>query len=88
MVISMEIAMSSTAARKSADRETRGYIMLRGATVMTSFRETLFDAANRAGMTPNEFVLQATAEKLKASGRAFSGVFHPGDIASDQGASR
>ncbi|MBX4898599.1 hypothetical protein [Rhizobium bangladeshense] len=35
---------------------------------------------NRAGMTPNEFVLQAAAEKLAASGRHFSGLFNPGDV--------
>jgi hypothetical protein len=31
-------------------------------------------------MTPNEFVLQAAAEKLKATGRNFSGLFAPGDL--------
>jgi len=72
--------MSSTPSRNSAVRETKGFIMLRGAMVMTSFRESLFDAANRAGITPNEFCLQAAAEKLKASGRQFSGVFNSGDL--------
>lgn len=71
--------MSSNASLNSASRETKGFIMLRGAMVMTSFRESLFDAANRAGMTPNEFCLQAAAEKLRASGRQFAGVFAPGD---------
>lgn len=70
--------MSEPAKRPA--REPKGYVMLRGATVMESFRENLFDAANRAGVTPNEFVLQATAEKLKRSGRDFSGVFHRGDL--------
>lgn len=60
--------------------EGRSPVMLRGANVMTSYRDALFDAANRAGMTPNEFVLQAAAEKLKATGRTFSGVFSPGDL--------
>ncbi|MGO6898750.1 hypothetical protein ACCT15_35620 [Rhizobium ruizarguesonis] len=64
----------------SSNGETKGFIMLRGAMVMISFRESLFDAANRAGMTPNEFCLQAAAEKLAASGRQFSGVFNPGDL--------
>ncbi|TBH34700.1 hypothetical protein ELG66_01580 [Rhizobium leguminosarum] len=71
--------MSSNASRNSASRDTKGFIMLRGAMVMISFRECLFDAANRAGMTPNEFCLQAAAEKLRASGRKFPGVFAPGD---------
>lgn len=62
-------------------REPRVPVMLRGANVMESFRESLFDAANRAGMTPNEFVIEAAAEKLMRSGRRFSGVFRKGDIA-------
>lgn len=71
--------MSTIEARKNS-RERRVHVMLRGATVLEGFRENLFDAANRAGMTPNEFVLQAAAEKLKSTGRNFSGVFHPGDL--------
>ncbi len=66
-------------ARKAASRERRSPVMLRGATVMESFREDLFDASNRAGMSVNEFVLMAAAEKLKRSGRQFSGVFKRGD---------
>ncbi|MDC9808414.1 hypothetical protein [Rhizobium binxianense] len=77
--------MSSNASRNSASRETKGFIMLRGAMVMTDFRESLFDAANRAGMTPNEFCLQAAAEKLRASGRQFAGVFAPGDTEMHRG---
>ncbi|OQP87575.1 hypothetical protein BTR14_03120 [Rhizobium rhizosphaerae] len=61
-------------------REPRVPVMLRGANVMASFRENLFDACNRAGITPNEFALQATAEKLKAQGRQFSGIFRKGDL--------
>lgn len=72
--------MSDDTARKAAKRERRAPVMLRGATVMESFRDHLFDASNRAGMTANEFVLQAAAEKLKRNGRQFSGVFHPGDV--------
>ncbi|MBB4255444.1 hypothetical protein [Rhizobium sp. BK008] len=78
--------MISDASRNSASRETKGFIMLRGAMVMTSFRESLFDAANRAGMTPNEYCLQAAAEKLTASGRRFSGIFCPGDLDIARGA--
>lgn len=72
--------MSDDIARKTAKRERRVPVALRGATVMEGFRENLFDAANRSGMTPNEFVLQAAAEKLKATGRNFSGLFVPGDL--------
>lgn len=71
--------MSNNASRESVPQETKGFIMLRGAMVMISFRESLFDAANRAGVTPNEYCLQAAAEKLKASGRQFTGVFAPDD---------
>lgn len=78
--------MGNNVSRNSASRETKGFVMLRGATVMTSFRESLFDAANRAGITPNEFCLQAAAEKLRASGRRFSGIFYPGDLDTARGA--
>ena len=61
-------------------RESRVPVLLRGAKVMSGFRDNLFDAANRAGMSVNEFVLQATADKLKSSGREFSGLFAPGDM--------
>ena len=61
-------------------REPKSYVMLRGANVMESFRENLFDACNRAGITPNEYALQAAAEKLKAQGRQFSGLFRKGDF--------
>lgn len=74
--------MSDKPEKKASKRERRVPVALRGATVMEGFRENLFDAANRSGMTPNEFVLQAAAEKLRATGRCFSGVFAPGDIVS------
>lgn len=72
--------MSDIQATKPTKREGRNPVMLRGAKVMTSYRDALFDAANRAGMTPNEFVLQAAAEKLKAQGRNFSGLFRANDL--------
>jgi hypothetical protein len=55
-------------------------ILLRGGRVTATFRQALFDATARAGMSVNEFVLQAAAEKLKASGQQFTGVFSPGDL--------
>lgn len=70
--------MSETVATKR--REPTVAVSLREARVTSTFRENLFDACQRAGVTPNEFVLQAAAEKLIASGRQFSGLFHPGDI--------
>jgi len=62
-------------------------VMLNGGRVTAGFRTALFEAANRAGVSVNEFVLTATAEKLCASGRRFSGVFEPGDMSQNvQGA--
>ncbi|SMC92100.1 hypothetical protein SAMN06297251_112106 [Fulvimarina manganoxydans] len=55
-------------------------IHLKGGKVTPAFQLALFDAANRAGMTVNEFVLMATAERLVARGVAIPGVFRPGDI--------
>lgn len=72
--------MNNDTAKEATKQERRVPVALRGATVMEGFRENLFDAANRSGMTPNEFVLQAAAEKLKASGRGISGLFCPGDL--------
>ena len=72
--------MSNLQDLKPAKREKSVPVALRGAHVMETFRDNLFDAANRAGMSPNEFVLQAAAEKLARSGKQFSGLFHPGDI--------
>lgn len=74
-----QVANSEPKARSA--REPKGYVALRGANVLESFRDHLFDASNRAGITPNEFVLQAAAEKLKRAGREFSGIFHKGDLA-------
>ncbi|WP_246715946.1 hypothetical protein [Aurantimonas sp. DM33-3] len=55
-------------------------LFLNGARVTSDFREALFDAANRAGITPNEFVITAAAEKLARSGASFPGVFRAGDV--------
>jgi hypothetical protein len=55
-------------------------VMLTGGRVTSGFRAALFAAASRAGISVNEFVLTAAAEKLRASGRHFSGVFEPGDL--------
>ncbi|WP_062017772.1 hypothetical protein [Aureimonas sp. AU4] len=55
-------------------------LFLSGARVTPDFREALHDAANRAGITPNEFVITAAAEKLAERGASFRGVFRPGDM--------
>ena len=75
--------MSDLDTGKSKPRERIVPVTLRGARVTETFRDNLFDAANRAGMTPNEFCLQAAAEKLRASGRQVSGLFSPGDLSKE-----
>lgn len=55
-------------------------VMLSGGKVTACYRDALFAAANRAGVSVNEFVLTAAAEKLRQSGVEISGVFAPGDI--------
>lgn len=59
---------------------SKGQLFLNGARVTTEFRDALFDAANRAGLTPNEFVIVCTAEVLAKRGAIFSGVFSKGDV--------
>lgn len=55
-------------------------VMLNGGRVTAGFREALFAAAARQGISVNEFVLLAAAEKLAAAGHSFPGVFHAGDL--------
>ncbi|MDO6963984.1 hypothetical protein [Rhizobium alvei] len=55
-------------------------VSLPGARVTVDFRDALFDAANKAGVSPNEFVLRAAAEKLTSRGQSLPGIFEVGDI--------
>lgn len=55
-------------------------LFLNGGRVTSGFRSSLFDAANRAGMSVNEFVITAAAEKLMQRGASFPGVFRKGDF--------
>lgn len=66
-----------SAYRKSATAQ----LFLKGARVTSDFRDELFDAANRAGVSVNEFCITAAAEKLEAHGRSFVGVFSRRDFA-------
>lgn len=70
--------LTSSRARQGKDPIVN--LMLNGGRVTATFREALFDATAREGLTVNEFCLKAAAEKLRASGRQFSGIFAPGDI--------
>lgn len=55
-------------------------LMLTGGRVTSTFRAALFAAANRGGVSVNEFVLTAAAKRLQASGSEFSGLFRPSDL--------
>lgn len=59
---------------------SQAQLHLAGARVNAEFRDALHDAANRAGVTPNEFAIVAAAEKLARCGRSFPGVFRKGDF--------
>lgn len=70
--------LTSTSARQGKDPIVN--LMLNGGRVTATFREALFDATAREGLSINEYCLKAAAEKLRASGCQFSGIFTPGDI--------
>ena len=55
-------------------------LTLMGADVVSDFRSALFEEANKAGVSPNEFVLRSAAEKLADRGHRLAGVFEIGDI--------
>ena len=71
--------ISESGSRRLADEIVP--VALNGGRVTSGFRAALFDAASRHGISVNELVLRATAEKLRDAGGHFSGVFHPGDMA-------
>jgi hypothetical protein len=71
-------------ARRQRSKEPIVNVMLNGGRVTSGFRAALFACAGRAGLSVNEFVLQAAAEKLLASGSEFSGLFEPGDLNTNQ----
>lgn len=72
--------MPTTAPSQRRQKDPIVNVMLNGGRVTSGFRAALFAAASRAGVSVNEFVLTAAAEKLRASGSQFSGVFEPGDL--------
>jgi len=72
------MSLKSNTQRRPKDHMVN--LMLNGGRVTATFREALFDATAREGLSVNEFCLRAAAEKLRASGREFSGLFNPGDL--------
>jgi len=70
-----------TSARNDRDAKTEIVnLMLRDNRVTAGFRTALFDATQREGLSVNEYVLHAAAEKLLKSGQDFPGVFNAGDL--------
>jgi hypothetical protein len=55
-------------------------LMLNGGRVTRAFRDALFAAVGREGVTVNEFVLRAAGEKLAGAGNRLPGVFRAGDL--------
>ena len=72
--------MGEFAATLNRDADEIVALSLNGGRVTRAFREALFDAAGREGITVNELVLQRAAERLRDRGAKFSGVFTAGDI--------
>jgi hypothetical protein len=69
-----------TATRPRKQKDPIVALMLTGGRVTSGFRAALFAASGRAGVSVNEFVLTAAAEKLRASAQRFSGLFETGDL--------
>lgn len=74
--------MTNIATKPCRQKDQIVSIMLTGGRVTAGFRAALFAAAGRAGISVNEFVLTAAAEKLAQAGAEFPGVFQRGDIVS------
>lgn len=55
-------------------------LMLNGGVVLDSFRTKLVLAANRSGMTVNQFVLLSVGRQLVEGGSKLNGVFVQGDL--------
>lgn len=72
--------MPIIATRQRKQKDPIVALMLTGGRVTSGFRAALFAASSRAGISVNEFVLTAAAEKLRASGQCFSGLFETGDL--------
>ena len=72
--------MAPVASRSRKHKDPIVALMLTGGRVTAGFRAALFAASSRSGVSVNEFVLTAAAEKLRASGQHFSGLFETGDL--------
>ena len=77
--------MTITDSNQTAISGTVVPVLLRDVKVTVGFRASLFAAAARDGVGVEEFAVRAAAEKLKAAGAPFDGVFRPGDLTSEAG---
>lgn len=55
-------------------------LTLAGGRVIEGFRDALFDAAAREGVSVNEFAIRAAARELVGRGVRLDGVFRRGDL--------
>lgn len=73
--------MAAKARERISQDERPVQVMLTSARVTSGFREALFSAATRSGVTVSEFALRAAGEKLASAGVHFPGIFERGDTA-------
>ena len=76
----MATRMTFSATHQGSDTGRRVQVLLTSPRVTSAFRDALLAAASAADMTPGEFALQAAADKLRAAGFHFAGLFRVGDL--------
>lgn len=59
---------------------TKVPVFLKTSKVTAGFRAALFEASEKAGLTPSEFALRAAGEKLASKGACLTGIFQNGDL--------
>jgi hypothetical protein len=72
--------MTITDTSSNHARERKVALLLQGGLVTAEFRQALFFAASRAGMSIDAFVLRCAAEMLDRNGYPLPGVFSRGDL--------
>jgi hypothetical protein len=72
--------MTFPATNQATETGRRVRLLLTSPRVTSAFRDALLAAASAADQTPGEFALQAAADKLRAVGVRFPGVFRPDDL--------
>lgn len=72
--------MTIIANNQGGETGRRVQVLLTSPRVCSAFRDALLAAASAADQTPGEYALQAAADKLRAAGHSFPGVFRAGDF--------